>query len=54
MAFVSFYHIFEILEFWRNRCFSVWEGLVLSDEEQFLQFYGSKAKRIGFIISEAQ
>lgn len=49
-----FYHIFEILKFWRNGYFSVWEGLVLPDEEQFLQFYGSKARKIGFIISEAE
>lgn len=49
MAFVSFYCIFEILELWRNGCFSVCEGLVLP-----LKFYGSKPKRIGFTISEAQ
>lgn len=54
VVFVSFYLIFEILELWSNGCFRVWEGLMLPDEEQFLQFCGSKAKRIGFIISEAQ
>lgn len=54
MFFVCFYFIFEILEFWRNGCFSVWGGLGLQAEEQCLQFYDSKAKRIGFIISAAQ
>lgn len=52
--FVCFYFIFEILELWRSGCFSIWGGLVLQAEEQHLQFYDSKAKRIEFIILAAQ